>query len=626
MSWQHRKLSYFIQTVPICRTPIELEKIRDLLQESQKSALILLGSKDCLCGVIEVKRVLKIPKGSYLPLAEIITPAQLCYEFNTVEQFLANFQENTLYVVGDRQNRCLGMLDPWLLLKHIQQKQQFSEKKQLELSIPLMTIGQSCPIVYQYDLQDDDELTIAPSQPIQNNNDSHWQRLSRNRDELLSYIGHELKSPITTVVGFANLLIQQKIGTLNPKQKQYIQALYTNAQQLMSLVNNFLDLTNLDNGEISLQLSLVNIRQICESSYAAVVAKKRNFLPFKLEIEPAIKEFEADSLKVQQILIYLFDKATNFGEQTEEFGLNVSKKGDWLVFDIWDQQELCQSSSNTLNLYLAQQFTILHGGDLSFTFKANEGNHSVLLLPISQTSNLEISQSLALIADSTDQITSLISPLLKKLGYCVTIAKTGTEALDKIRCLRPAIIFMSPLLSVLSIWDLLKLIKADSLTNKLKIVVVAEALYQKQAYQLEVDAFAELPLQPMSIERILIKFNSSFSTTSLKEKYLTVLHLHNTDSLIQLKKIFSDIPVSFSVLEATDLEQANLIIQIWHVDLIILDLKDNVYEYLYLLSISPLCNFYMVTFDRKLFELSKNFPNFKISYGLVDFLSTIQNQ
>jgi len=708
--------------------PINLEKAIDVLKSSQKKALILLGSRDIVLGVIESKNLIAfgtarsaIDMNHLGRLEEILSPASCYDESTTVEELLDNLQENNIYVVRNHQGQCLGIVDPWLLLKYINQNQRdhtraitISEETTNVLQqwpIPAMVQGENGEIIYynpswqeklgnnlpleilllykssqfktsqhlyrnQIDvLQDIPTLkeslstTLFPNYldftalniekdwqflyvPLgkENNNScrlilainkqidqttTELLQLNQAKNDLLASIGHELKSPLTTVVGLANLLMQEKIGELNARQKKYAESIYNSGRQLIKLVNNLLDLTHLEAGELKLVLRPVKIRQVCEQAYASIVAKYQSqgqsLIHFHLTIESGVEEIIADETRLHQMLVNLLDNAIKFTKEEGKCGLKVFQKENWLVLTVWDTGiGICEKSQPWLlqnlqpekpqiglGLLITQRLALLHGGDLSFVSEVNQGSQFTLLLPISQNTDTLVSRSLVLIADSTNQTIDPINQILRKAGYQVSMARTGPEALDKARLLKPAIIFLNPLLSILSGWDLLKLIKGDIATEKIKVIITATKSEEKLAHQMRADGFLSLPIKPIAVQKMLDQFNN---TLIKNQEYINVLHLHNTDSPINLKSLLNNLQIETCILEADDLEQAELLAQVWKIHSIFLDLKKrenfSLSQYWQDLASSSLSTLSFVTLDTEVFNLGQNFPQVKITYGL----------
>ena len=245
-------------------------------------------------------------------------------------------------------------------------------------------------------------------------------QLNRLKDEFLACISHELRTPLTAMLGLSTLLKDQALGQLNERQVRYARLIHENGRHLMSVVNDILDLTRMETGQMELTLEPVGIRKVCDraieqaraamqpkTNQAATLAGKQladNFTDhrFTLLIEPGLERIVADELRLRQMLVHLLANAFKFTELGGEIGLRVSSWAGWIAFTVWDtgigipehQQHLIfqkfqqlenplsrQFEGTGLGLVLTRALARLHGGDVSFLSQEGKGSQFTLLLP-----------------------------------------------------------------------------------------------------------------------------------------------------------------------------------------------------------------------------------------------------
>ncbi|WP_337885934.1 ATP-binding protein [Fischerella thermalis] len=242
-------------------------------------------------------------------------------------------------------------------------------------------------------------------------------QLNRLKDEFLACISHELKTPLTAVLGLSRLLVDQQLGELNERQARYAGLIHQSGRHLMSVVNNILDLTRMETGQMELMLAIVNIRTVCDRAVGeakAIHAQSRKTAvsshpqtgreehKFSLFIEPGLEEIVADEFRLRQMLVHLLSNAFKFTETGGEIGLRVSRWEGWITFTVWDtgigipehQQHLIfqkfqqlehpltrQFEGTGLGLVLTRALARLHGGDVSFLSREGKGSQFTLLLP-----------------------------------------------------------------------------------------------------------------------------------------------------------------------------------------------------------------------------------------------------
>ncbi len=498
------------------------------------------------------------------------------------------------------------------------------------------------------------ELTAKNSDLIQ---------LNRLKDEFLACISHELRTPLTAVLGLSTLLKDQTLGQLNPRQVHYAQLIYQSGRHLMTVVNDILDLTRMETGQLELVPEPVDIRVACDR--AIVQAKQLRLLDDKqidgvaapvpqvtLNVEADLEFFVADELRLRQMLVHLLSNAFKFTEADQPVGLNVNRWGGWVAFTVWDtgigipadQQHLIfqkfkqlenpltrRFEGTGLGLALTQRLARLHGGDVTFISKEGEGSQFTILLPPTppeplqsagpestsaearsvemrnaESRNAEAKSAdlgdrlarpnldrpavrstpaaqpfdnllnrnrLVLVVEASPQSVESLSGQLTGLGYRVVIARSGTEALEKARRLQPCLIFLNPVLPLLSGWDVLTLLKSSPTMRHIPVVITATQVEVEAATSSLADRFISLPIQEKILRQTLrhLLLETADPAPVNPTGKLTILHLsaglYNNDP-DQNQSLVDDLNQrlhshDYRVLEADDLEQAELLARVW---------------------------------------------------------------
>ena len=96
------------------------------------------------------------------------------------------------------------------------------------------------------------------------------ERASRLRDEFVHHVSYELRSPLTNVIGFAQLLGDETVGTLNPRQRDYTDHILRSSEALLAIVNDILDLASIDTGSLELSPETVDIRSTIDAAMRGI--------------------------------------------------------------------------------------------------------------------------------------------------------------------------------------------------------------------------------------------------------------------------------------------------------------------------------------------------------------------
>lgn len=223
------------------------------------------------------------------------------------------------------------------------------------------------------------------------------------KSEFLSHMNHELRTPLTGILGFARMLKEEIYGPLNPKQQQYACAIASSGEHLLSLVNDFLDISKIEANREELFLETIAVKDLCVSSLSMLESRSsEQGLDLLLEITPDIDFCTVDRRRIQQILINLLSNAIKFTE-VGSVTLKVQRNSNMLEFCVIDtgigikkadQDKLFQPfqqinsalsrkhKGTGLGLTLSRKLAQLHGGDITLVSQEGQGSCFTLSLPV----------------------------------------------------------------------------------------------------------------------------------------------------------------------------------------------------------------------------------------------------
>ncbi|MGD1920109.1 MAG: histidine kinase dimerization/phospho-acceptor domain-containing protein [Pleurocapsa sp.] len=103
-----------------------------------------------------------------------------------------------------------------------------------------------------------------------------WLGEEKTKQEHISHLNHELRSPISSILGFARMLKEQYYGPLNKKQLQYASGILSSGEHLLALVKNYLDIVKIDANKQTLDLEKLAVGEICQAAIFIVEAKAKD--------------------------------------------------------------------------------------------------------------------------------------------------------------------------------------------------------------------------------------------------------------------------------------------------------------------------------------------------------------
>ena len=227
--------------------------------------------------------------------------------------------------------------------------------------------------------------------------------VSRHKSEFLANMSHELRTPLNAIIGFSEVLTEQMFGDVNPKQLEYLEDISSSGRHLLALVNDILDLSKVEAGQMELHSGLVSLPRVLDTGLSMVVERAtRNGIGLHLEVDLRDDLIEGDERKIKQIVFNLLSNAVKFtpsGGHVEvtarddpdgvridiaDDGAGIAPDDQERIFDTFQQVGTGSTGAHEgsgLGLALARQFVELHGGRLTVRSELGRGSTFTLVLP-----------------------------------------------------------------------------------------------------------------------------------------------------------------------------------------------------------------------------------------------------
>ena len=232
------------------------------------------------------------------------------------------------------------------------------------------------------------------------------ERANRAKSEFLANMSHELRTPLNVILGMSEVLQEGTFGKLNDKMFDFVGKIHKSGRHLLQLINDILDLSKIAAGKLELEIAPASIKSVCETSLMFVkqlALKKR--ITVVSNCDHAVTTFQADELRIKQILINLLTNAVKFTPAGGSVGLEVTGKPErqQITFVVWDTgigiaevdlERLFQpfeqvkhgthsqhTEGTGLGLALVQRLVDLHGGSMSMESEIGRGSRFTVSLP-----------------------------------------------------------------------------------------------------------------------------------------------------------------------------------------------------------------------------------------------------
>ena len=233
--------------------------------------------------------------------------------------------------------------------------------------------------------------------------DKSRQLASRHKSQFLANMSHELRTPLNAILGYTELMMDGAYGEPSDKMSAVLKRLQTNGTHLLGLINDVLDLSKIEAGQLILELSgysIADIAQAVRSTLEPLASDKR--LAFQLELAPQLPSGWGDGRRLTQVLINLVGNAIKFTDMGEvvikaeadhdSFHLSVRDTGPGISAD--DQAKLFQEfrqADNTitrkkggtgLGLAISKRIVEMHGGRIWVESQIGHGATFAFTLPV----------------------------------------------------------------------------------------------------------------------------------------------------------------------------------------------------------------------------------------------------
>ena len=225
--------------------------------------------------------------------------------------------------------------------------------------------------------------------------------------DFVHHVSYELRSPLTNIIGFADLLTDSSTGPLLPKQAEYLGYITTSTKALFALINNILDLATIDAGAMTLELGPVDIRNTIEAAAEGIQDRlKTDRITLKVDAPADIGGFIGDENRVRQVLYNLLANAIGFSPHDavvtvtarrtdRSVVIAVSDCGPGIPPQVKDKVfDWFESHSNGsrhrgagLGLSLVRSFVELHGGKVHVDSVVGKGTTVTCDFPIDQNAH-----------------------------------------------------------------------------------------------------------------------------------------------------------------------------------------------------------------------------------------------
>lgn len=320
-------------------------------------------------------------------------------------------------------------------------------------------------------------------------------KLLANREQLITTVSHDLKTPLSTILGYTELLNNSE---LSKKQLNFIANIKGSSEYISKLVQDLLDLTQIEAGKISIEAAPYSLRKYIEEvAYNVQAIYSSKPIDLQIAIDQGLDGLIiGDSFRLRQILTNLIGNAYKFTNQgsirieatVNEFlktftikvidtGIGIDLSKQQIIFEEFRQADdsvVKKYGGSGLGLTISKKMAELLGGNLQLESEVGRGSTFVLLLPLIKSTKTEQNTDLvplstlnlsAIVVDDDEGLLSLTTEVLQNAGIKVLGFSNPLMALQAAKNNDFDFIISDIQMPMIDGFKLLKLIQTDSDNN-----------------------------------------------------------------------------------------------------------------------------------------------------------------
>ncbi|HOG46527.1 MAG TPA: HAMP domain-containing sensor histidine kinase, partial [Anaerolineae bacterium] len=228
--------------------------------------------------------------------------------------------------------------------------------------------------------------------------------LDRTRNQFFSVVNHEMRSPLTAILGYAEML--QASPLLSPDQAEMLHLIHENGRRLLELVNNLLDISRLENGRLNILAQPMDLMEAVDQALDVIrpLAQKKR-IAIRVDAPPTLPNVMGETRRVAQVLVNLLSNAVKYTPETgrvtvtvtrdearpmvrvhvADTGIGIPRERLPHVFDRFsrlERDDIAGTIGTGLGLSIAKGLVEAHGGEIWVESEEGRGSTFAFTLPL----------------------------------------------------------------------------------------------------------------------------------------------------------------------------------------------------------------------------------------------------
>ena len=331
---------------------------------------------------------------------------------------------------------------------------------------------------------------------------------SRLKSQFLSNMSHELRTPLNSVMALSRVLMMQAKAKLSDEEVNYLEIIERNGRNLLTLINDILDLSKIEAGRMDVNPKPFSLRQTLENiveSITPIVGEKN--IEINQNIPADLPPLESDEIRVSQILQNLIGNAVKFTDagsvtvsvasdhgkvfvRIADTGIGIGVNDLPYIFDEFRQVDGTSARRHEgtgLGLAIARKAARMLGGYIAVQSALGKGSTFTLTLPVTWQEKVAVYEPIVirkppsvksarktiLVVDDEPEMAAMISRYLLQEGYNTLTATSGADALELAARELPFAITLDIIMPDMDGWEVLQGLKKNPETKEIPVIIVS---------------------------------------------------------------------------------------------------------------------------------------------------------
>ncbi len=232
----------------------------------------------------------------------------------------------------------------------------------------------------------------------------HLEHLNEQKNKFLGIAAHDLRTPISVINMYSSMILEEMEENLSEDQKEFINTISRSSNFMLSLLNDLLDISKIESGNIDLVLKKVDYQEFVNRNIKLnkTIAEKKN-ISIELYCEPTLSEIDIDNQKIDQVLNNLLSNAIKYSEPETTVKVLITKEDNFFLTRVIDRgqgipenelpelfkeftrtsvQSTAGEKSTGLGLAIVKNIVEAHRGKIDVTSKVGNGSTFSFTLPV----------------------------------------------------------------------------------------------------------------------------------------------------------------------------------------------------------------------------------------------------